>query len=103
MEGVASNAIVQKLSGGSSRRTSSQVVSRGAYRVGDTILCRHTAPGGKMQVAWYNPRTQEIRWNQPEPANRVFKVYESTAGMAALPARAPLKAAAAAAPAAAAK
>ena len=71
--------ILAKLAGS---RESRQFQKSSLYQKGDTIKCRHVSAGGRAQVAWHNPRTQEVRWNCPQPADRIFYEYESTAPMA---------------------
>ena len=78
-ENMPQSHIVTKLAGS---RESRQFRKSSLYQKGDTIQCRHVSAGGRAQVAWHNPRTQEVRWDCPQPADRVFYEYESTAPMA---------------------
>lgn len=71
---------IQKLAG--TKRDNQEVYNSEVYRSGDIVLCKCVSNASKIQIAWYNPRTQEVQWNCPKPASRKFTVYESVAEMA---------------------
>ena len=73
-ENVAPSAILAKLAGS---RDMARCATSSVYRKGDIIKCRHVSGGGRAQVAWHNPRTQEVRWNCPQPADRIFYEFIS--------------------------
>ena len=69
-----------KLSG--TRIKNGDVLDSSLFRPGDRVRCKRISEGGPAQMAWYNPRTQEVRWNCPEPPSRTFRVFESVAEFA---------------------
>ena len=78
-EKMPQSHVVAKLAGS---RESREFQKSSLYQKGDTIKCRHVSAGGRAQVAWHNPRTQEVRWDCPQPADRILYEFESTAPMA---------------------